>query len=376
VSKPVALVAALAGVLLVAACGKPEPAPEVPRPAQLAQVRIGDSASTTVFAGEVKPRYESDLGFRIGGKVIARNVDVGARVTRGQVLARLDPADVGLQAQAQSAAVAAAATELQFAQAEYDRYQNLYRQKFVSESALDQKRNALDVARARHEQAAAQLSVTRNQAAYATLAAPDDGVITAVGVETGQVVTAGQSVMRFAREAEREVAFSVPEHRIGELRGARALGVVLWANPQKVYAARVREIAPAVDTVTRTFAVRASILDPDPAMQWGMTANVVVTGEGGEQFALLPLTSIYRKDGAPAVWIYDPAAGTVSLRAVTLGQYREDGVVVTAGLADGEWIVTAGVHKLREGEAVRPYEAGADVARSRPPVRAAAARGP
>jgi RND family efflux transporter MFP subunit len=366
------ILAALASALLVAACTKQAPPPAPVRPVQLAQVRIGSMEPTAVFAGEVKPRYESDLAFRIGGKVIARNVDVGTRVARGQPLARLDPADVGLQAQAQNAAVTAAATELRFAQAEHDRFQNLYRQKFVSESALDQKRNALDVARARYEQAQAQLSVTRNQATYATLVAPDSGIVTAVNVEAGQVVAAGQAVMRLAREEEREVAISVPEHRIGELRAAKAVGVVLWANQGKVYPARVREIAPAVDPVTRTFAVRASILDPDPALQWGMTANVVLTVDEADGSALLPLTSIYRRDGQPAVWIYDPAARRVSLRAVTLGQYREDGVVVTAGVAHGEWIVAAGVHKLREGETVRPFEGGADVAKVPAPHRAEA----
>lgn len=354
---------ALAAIVAVAAssCAQHEAPPPPVRPVTLAQVKLGGTAETAVFAGEIKPRHESDLGFRIAGKVIARNVDIGARVTRGQVLAQLDPADVGLQADAQKAAAAAAETELRFAQAEYDRYQNLYRQKFVSESALDQKRNALDTNRAKSEQAKAQLAVMRNQAGYATLVAPDNGVITAVSVESGQVVGAGQTVMKMAREDEREVAISVPENRLGELRQADALGVVLWAHPQKVYPARVREVAPAVDPVTRTFAVRVSILERDPALQWGMTANVAMTHREPGGTALLPLSSIYRKDGQPAVWIYDTQAQKVSLRPVTVGQYREDGVLVTSGVGGGEWIVAAGVHKLREGEVVRPFEGGGDV---------------
>jgi multidrug efflux system membrane fusion protein len=342
--------------LLAAGCAKHEPPSEPVRPVTLTQVKAGGVGDVAVFAGEVKPRHESDLAFRIGGKVIARNVDVGARVSRGDALARLDPADVGLQAEAQKAAAVAAETELRYAQVEYDRYQNLYRQKFVSASALDQKKNALDTNRAKFEQARAQLAVTRNQAAYATLVAPDDGVITALGVEAGQVVAAGQTVMKLAREEEREVAISGPENRIGEVRRADALGVALWADPKKVYAARVREIAPAVDPVTRTFAVRVSVLDADPAMQWGMTANVVVQGREVAGATLLPLTSLYRKDGAAAVWVFDPRAQRVSLRPVSVGQYREDGVLVTSGVVPGDWIVTAGVHKLREGEIVRPYE--------------------
>ena len=353
---------ALTALLMAAGCAKREPPPEPVRPVTLAQVKAGGTGEIAVFAGEVKPRHEGDLAFRIGGKVIARSVDVGARVARGQLLAKLDPADVGLQAEAQKAAATAAETEFKYAQSEYERYQNLYRQKFISESALDQKRNTLDTNRAKFEQAKAQLAVTRNQAGYATLVATDDGVITAVSVEAGQVVTAGQTVFKMAREDEREVAISVPENRIGELRRADALGVVLWANPQKVYPARVREISPAVDPVTRTFAVRLSVLERDPALQWGMTANVVAQSREPGNTTLLPLTSLYRKDGGAAVWVYDPNAQKVTLRPVTVGQYREDGVLVTSGLAPGEWIVTAGVHKLREGEVVRPYEGGSGAA--------------
>ena len=363
-----------AGVLTIAAvllasCAKPEPVPEPVRPVQLIQVKLGGSVGTSVFAGEVKPRHEIDLGFRIGGKVIGRSVDVGARVTRGQALARLDPADVALQADAQKAAVAATETEYRYAKAEFDRYENLFKQKFISESALDQKRNALDANRAKWDQARAQLSVTQNQASYATLVAPDDGVITAVNVEAGQVVTTGQTVMKLAREDEREVAISVPESRIAELREAAGLGVFLWANPQRIYAARVREIAPAVDPVTRTFAVRVSIVDPDLALHWGMTANVVLAGGNASKAALLPLSSIYRKGDIAAVWIYDEKAHTVALRPIAVGQYREDGVIVT-GVTGGEWIVAAGVHKLREGETVRPYEGSADTASNASPVRA------
>jgi membrane fusion protein, multidrug efflux system len=132
--------------------------------------------------------------------------------------------------------------------------------------------------------------------------------------------------------------------------------VFLWANPQKTYAARVREISPAVDAITRTFAVRVAILDPDPALRLGMTANVVVAGGEATNAALVPLASIYRKGDATAVWIYDEKSRSVSLRPIVVGQFREDGVIVTGGVATGEWIVAAGVHKLREGETVRPYE--------------------
>ena len=355
VARALALALPLAAL---AGCGKPESAPEPVRPVQLAQVTLGAMAETAGFAGEVKPRHETDLAFRIGGKIVARNADVGARVKKGQVLARLDPADVALQAEAAKAAAAAAEAEYTYAKAEFERYQSLFAQKFVSGSALDQKRNAFNASRARLDQAKAQLAVAQNQSAYATLVAPEDGVITTVSAEAGQVVAAGLPVMRLAREDEREVAISVPENRIDELARAKAIGVALAASPQKIYPARVREISPSVDPVTRTFAVRVAVLVPDAALQWGMTATVGLVAAGPADAALLPLTSLYRQDDRPAVWIYDPATRKVELRLVKIGQYREDGIVVTSGLADGEWVVTAGVHKLRPGQTVRPYEGG------------------
>jgi RND family efflux transporter MFP subunit len=364
-------IAILTSCVLAVGCAKHEPTVETVRPVQLVRVSAGSTASTSVFAGEVKPRHEADLAFRIGGKLVERRVDVGAAVRKGQLLARLDPSDVALQARAAQAAVAAARTEATFAKAEFERFENLHRQKFVSASALDQKRNAMTVADARFEQAQAQLAVSRNQADYASLVAPEDGVITAIGAEAGQVIASGQSVMRLARTDEREIAIAVPENRIGEIRSAPQLAAVLWANPGKLYQARVREIAPSVDAVTRTFAVRVAVPDADASLGWGMTANVVVAGAGAAGSVLLPLTSVYHTpEGKPAVWIYDPGEQKVDLRPVALGAYREDGVLVTAGVRDGEWVVAAGVNKLQAGQRVRPYE---EPGKPRPPLPAQAA---
>jgi RND family efflux transporter MFP subunit len=356
---PLVLAVVLAASLALGGCQKQEAAPAAIQPVLLARVKAGSAETAAVFAGEVKPRHEADLAFRIGGKVVVRAVDIGSRVRKGQVLARLDPSDVGLQADASRAALAAAEAEHTFAKTEFERYQHLHGEKFVSASALEQKRNVFNASRARLDQARAQLAVTQNQANYATLVAPDNGVITAVTAEAGQVVASGQAVFKLAREEEREVAISVPENRLRELERAREIGVFLWANPQKVYPARVREIAPAVDPVTRTFAVRVSILDRDPAIQWGMTATVGLRGAGAADAVLIPLPALYRRDGDPAVWVYDAASRRVTLRPVKIAQFREDGVVVASGLADGEWIVAAGAHKLHPGQAVRPYEGGA-----------------
>lgn len=354
-----ATIVLLALLALLAACGKEAPPPDPVRPVKLARAIAGDAQAASVFAGEVKPRHESDLGFRIGGKLVARLVDTGATVKRGQPLARLDAADVALNADAAKAAVAAADTEYRYAKAEFERYENLQAQKFVSGSALDQKRNQMNATAAKLDQARAQLDVARNQAGYATLVADTDGVVTAVLAEPGQVVASGQAVVRVARTGEREVAIAVPENRIGELRAARDPLVILWANPERPYAARVREVAPSVDAATRTFAVRLSILDPDDTVQWGMTANVVLRGGASSTTVFVPSASILRgEDGQPAVWVYDAAKGTVAPRAVALAGFREDGALVASGLRAGEFIVAAGAHKLVPGQRVEPWAGG------------------
>ncbi|WP_295446987.1 efflux RND transporter periplasmic adaptor subunit [uncultured Thiodictyon sp.] len=365
-----ALIILAAVTLAVAGCGKPAPIADVIRPVLLTQVVLGSGTETALFAGEVKPRYESDLAFRIGGKIVARAVDAGARVRKGAVLARLDPADVALQTEAAQAQVAAAQVDADFAKAEFDRYENLLKQNFISASALDAKRNAMKASHAKLDQAQANLAVTQNQAAYATLIAPEDGVITTVTAEAGQVVAAGQVVMRHARDSEREVVIAVPEGRIDELKAADSITVVLAADPATSYRGRVREVSPAVDPVTRTFTVRVTVVDPAPAMQWGMTANVILADGGAATASLLPSTALYQAlDGRAALWVYDPITGHVSLRPVTIAQYREDGVVIAAGLAAGEWVVATGANKLHEGQKVRPYE---EAGRPAPPPPAAA----
>ncbi|WP_295434522.1 efflux RND transporter periplasmic adaptor subunit [uncultured Thiodictyon sp.] len=354
-------------------CTKPAPVADAVRPVLLSQVVPGSGTEAAVFAGEVKPRYESDLAFRISGKIVARAVDAGARVRKGALLARLDPADVTLQAESAQAQVAAAQVDAEFARAEFDRYENLLKQNFISASALDAKRNAMKASHAKLEQAQANLAVTRNQAAYARLVAPQDGVITAVSAEAGQVVAAGQVVMRYAREDEREVEIAVPEARIDELKHADQIRVVLVADPGTGYRGQVREVSPALDPVTRTFTVRVSVIDPAPAMQWGMTANVHLAGPATGTASLLPATSLYQtSEGRPAIWVYDPAIGRVSLRAVVIAQYREDGVVIADGLAAGEWIVATGANKLHEGQQVRPYEEAGRPAPPPAPVAATA----
>lgn len=339
--------------LLLAGCGGEEKAAEPVRPAYVVQP-VASDAGVETFPGAVRARYESALGFRIGGKVAERRVEVGDRVKAGQVLARLDPDDVALQVAATRAQLAAAEADLTLAASERERYREVRERGLISQSEFDARDNAWKAAKARVEQLRAQLSVTRNQAGYAELKADHDGVITALAVEVGQVVQPGQTIAVLAREDEVEVAISIPEQQRARFAVGDAATVELWSQDNARVPGSIREIAPEADPVTRTHAARVRFDAPQDAAL-GQTARVYFVRNGNGDLAV-PLSALHRKDDAPALWIYDPASGRVSLRAVQIGEYREATVPVRSGLSPGDWVVAAGVHLLQEGQRVTPID--------------------
>ena len=358
---PAAVLAPLVAVLLLG-CTQAQESKQVVRAVQTQVAATASLPDATVYSGEVRARYETDLGFRVPGKISARLVDAGTAVRKGQALARLDPADNQSNADAARAAVSAARTDQQFASAELDRYRNLSEKNFVSRTALDQRQATFDAAKARLDQAEAQLALSRNQLGYTSLSADQDGVITAVMGEAGQVVSAGQPVMRLARLGEREVLISIPETRLAATRASKDVLVRMWADPARNYKGRLRELSPIADASTRTFAARIAIIDAGPEVALGMTANVLFPGYGkaaARDSILLPLTALYRKDDKTAVWVVDPGTQQVALKPVTVTQYRESGVEISNGIAAGETVVTAGVNKLVAGQFVRVLPATA-----------------
>ena len=344
----------------ISGCAKQEATPTQARPALAYKIPATSGIDNDVYAGDIRARIEADHAFRVGGKITQRLVDAGAVVKKGQALARIDPQDVKLAADASKSQVAAQQTEADFAFAELARFQDLFNKGFVSKSALDQKINAANAAKARLDAAHAQSNVTINQEGYATLTAETNGVVTQVMVEAGQVVAAGQAVMKIANPQEKELSISVPEAKLGEFKGKgalpRELRVALWSNPEKYYKAKVREIGGAADPVTRTYAVRVSLLELDETIQLGMSAYAVFAGVNEANTLAVPLSAIYVRDKTTGVWLI-AADGKVALKEVAVIQYRETSAIVKAAngsVKPGDIIVAAGVHKLREGEVVKP----------------------
>jgi multidrug efflux system membrane fusion protein len=350
--------------LLLSACGKEQAiaAATVERPASTIVVgALGDERSN-VYSGEIRARYETVLGFRIGGKIIARTVDVGAVVNSGQLLARLDAADTGLQE-------SAAAAQYRLADDEAKRYRELREQGFVSQSALDAKETALKAA-------AAQAGLARNQAAYTSLLSDRAGVVSATLAEVGQVVSAGQAVVRVAQDGKREVSISIPESRFNAVRVGMPAQIELSAagNGAQTFSGHVREISPAADPASRTYPARVSLDSGNAAVALGMTARVKISAAGksdaaGENAAtgkgvarkdsayLIPLSSIFQQGEKTAVWIV-AADRSVSLRPVEVGAYRDDGALISGGIAAGERIVSAGVHMLTAGDKIQLIDNG------------------
>lgn len=341
-SCPPLLPALLALALAGAACEKKAAPPDPPRPV-LTQV-VGEAADSELFSysGEVRSRYETPLAFRIPGKISARLVDAGAVVKAGDVLARLDPADTALSA-------AAATAQLELASAELQRFRSLRERNFVSQAALEARETNFKAARA-------QADLARNQAAYSTLRAEQAGVVGLISAEVGQVVTAGQTVLRVARADTLEVAISIPEARMPFVRSLRNAEVALWADNRAIYQGELREVSPVADPVTRTYAARVAIRQPDARVLLGMTATVRFARKNEKSVLTVPLTAIFQQpDGRPALWVLR-ADQTLSLRPIVVRAYREDAAVVAEGVQAGERVVVAGVHKVTNGETVKAID--------------------
>ncbi len=370
--RPLVLLAVAGAVTMLAACSRPEVAPEPVRAVRTMTVSAQSAGGVHEYAAEIRARTESRLSFRVGGKLVSRPAEVGQRVRAGQALAQLDPADLRLSQDAAQAGLRAAQSGYDLSQAEYRRYKDLRDQGFISSLELERRETALQAQRAQLDQARSQASVQGNLASYATLTATAAGVVTAVDAEVGAVVAAGTPVLRLAHDGPRDAVFAVPEDGVAGMRAllgkTGAIQVRPWGASTSL-PATVREVAAAADAATRTFLVKADV--GAVALQLGQTVTALVELPRKEAPALLPLSAVMQQQGRTAVWLLDKATMTVQVQPVVVAGADGNAVVVASGLSAGQTVVTAGVHTLTPGQKVKFYDAAAAAA---VPAAAAASR--
>ena len=340
----------IAMALLLAACSEKPPVVEDIRPVRAIQIAPAGAENVVELAGDIQPRYESRLGFRVGGKVIARQVEIGSVVKRGQLLMQIDPRDLQLSQSQANASVNAAASNLSLAKAEYERYRELRQKNFVSQAVLDAKEAAYKSALANHEQSNAALNIATNQNSYANLVADADGVVTALQAEAGQVVAAGTPVVQLARTGEKEARISIPEDQVEMVRQVKDMQVRIWANQALVLRGQLRELSPVADPATRTYTAKISIPNAPPEVRLGMTATVRFITKADKNLIRLPLTSLLNEKNQTSIWVIEN--GAVKSVPVQVGGVMGNEVVIASGVNAGQMIVTAGVNTLRAGQKV------------------------
>lgn len=361
-------------VLATGCSRKPPAAHEDVRPVRSTIVGTSQGSVGATYSGEVQARYESKLGFQTSGRIVARLVEVGSTVKRGQPLMRLDPAQEVLQVASADADVDGKKSRVAQDRIDLQRTEALLARHFASQAEVDAQRLALATSESQLKSALAQQQIKVNQRGYTVLVADRDGVVSAIHAEAGQVVSPGQAVVTVAADGEREVVVAIAESRVDELKRAKSLQVSVWAQPGKRYSGALRELAPDTDSVTRTYSARISVKNPDAALRLGMTASVFAADIDGANAIRLPLTAVLNKDGQSLVWVVDAETGQVASRTVQLGAAQNDQVLIAGGLNPGETVVTAGVHMLFAGQKVKTAESAAAASNSTPAATAVAAK--
>jgi len=330
-----------------AGCGKDVEQEKIPL-VKAERVKFSVTAEEKNYSGVVKGRYETDLAFQVGGKVLSRNVQVGDAVNLGQVLMQIDPKDVAEQNRNANAQVQAAQAQLNLAKTNFERYSALFKENAVAEIVLENYKTQYDSAVANYNSAVAAAEQSKNSLGYTSLTANAPGIISKVNAEVGQVVSAGQTVLTLVQTGELEVEVNIPENKISEITIGQPCTVSFWANNIQL-SGTVREISPVADSTSRTFASKISLQNFSDKIKLGMTANVEFFSSPASEI-VLPLSAIYQTDNQPQVWIVE--GEKVHLKKISATDFENNSVKVR-GLSEGDLIVTAGVHKLREGQAVR-----------------------
>jgi RND family efflux transporter MFP subunit len=310
-----------------------------------------DFAPAITLTGIIAAQVETELSFRVSGKISERLVNVGEPVVRNQVLARLDPVEQEAELESAKAGMQSAEAQLRQATASFERQKNLLTTGNTTRRDYDQAEAALRSAQAQMEQARAQLTSAEDQLSYTVLRADAAGIVTARSAEAGQVVAQAQAVYAVARDGPRDAVFNIHEWALANIVADKGLAISLVANPAVKTIGDVREISPAVNASTMTITVKVGLRETPPAMALGSVVNGVGPMKQRKVF-LLPWGALFEIDGNPAVWVVDPRSNTVSLMPVEVDRYNQGVIAVTGGLASGQIVVTAGVQLLRPGQKV------------------------
>jgi len=349
--------------LTLVSCSRGQPdTSELIRPVRVMELKPSGAVSDEVYPGQVEPRYETALGFQVGGRLLRRMVELGQRVEKGQVIAQIDPQDLALAQSAAQAQFAAAQADFQQAVTDLKRANTLKAQNFVSQAQVDKAQLAHDAAQSRLTQARSQLNAQINQSAYGSLRAPGNGFITKVYAEAGQVLAPAQPVVQWAGEHDIQVRIAVPETRVDQFAAGQTATVRLWAEGDPLNA-KIREVSPVADPVTRAYPVYLDLPGVDQkSARFGMSANVVFQRVQSDSAFKLPGTALVADEKGAWVWVFDPASKTVHRRAVKPFAVTESSFLVKEGLKAGDLVVTAGTHVLNEGQKATRFIEPADVA--------------
>jgi RND family efflux transporter MFP subunit len=340
----------------LAGCSRPAPVEEPIRAVKVQAVTASGIETAPEFSAEVRARIESQLGFRVAGKILRRQAELGQHVRAGEVLAQLDPQDLRLAADAARAQQAAALTNRDLAAADLQRYRELRAQNFISGAELERRESTWKAAQAQFDQTRAQSSSQANQAAYTTLTADAAGIVTAVDAQPGQVVSAGTPVVRIAQDGARDVVFAVPEDRAMLMRPGSPVSVRGWAGGGEIEG-RVREVAGSADPVTRTYTVKVAIdAASSPPLGATVYARPRALSRTDTPVLKLPTSALRQEGGGSAVWVLDRPTMTVRSQPVQVATADGNQAVIASGLHPGELVVVAGVHVLSPGQKVSIYQ--------------------
>ena len=342
--------ALLIGTAVISGCGSEKPPEDTSL--KVRTITIGEESGTTSagYAGTIHNKTETNLAFQIGGRVLNKFVNVGDSVQAGQVIAQINGSDTAAQVQNSEGAVKAAQSAFELAETNAKRYRELYAQQAISKLQLDQAENQLNAASAQLQQAQAGLNLSSNQSSYTNLTAPDTGIITALNLEAGQVVAAGQSIGTLAAGHEPEAVIALPEQELSKIHVGSPANITFWALPNVTVQGVVREISPVPDPIARTYTVKITLQNPPNEVQLGMTVNANLTTTDTSNITI-PLTALVKdSNGNNAVYIIrDKKAHLVPIKT---GDFGQNSVIVTSGLAKGDIVITAGTQQLQEGTAV------------------------